>query len=102
MTHFKLTHEKNGRRAKAVFYTTAKYVEVAKDAARVLGVDLRTEELNRSYPMIKCSVSSDGDKVYYLPFDANYDKIKIDLHRDEWFAKTVNEAVAKGFRRAAG
>lgn len=101
MTHFKLTSEKNGRPTKAVFYTTAKYGDVARDAARVLGVELRTEELNRSYPMIKCSVSSGGDKFYYLPFDQNYDNIKIDLHRDEYFAKTVKEAVAKGFRRAA-
>lgn len=37
---------------------------------------------------------------YYLPFDPNYDKIKIDLHRDEYFVKTVKEAVQKGFRRA--
>lgn len=101
MTHFKLTHEKNGRPTKAVFYTTAKYGDVARDAARVLGVELRSEELNRSYPMIKCSISSDGEKSYYLPFDSDYDKIKIDLHRDEYFAKTVKEAVAKGFRRAA-
>ncbi|NUN06645.1 MAG: restriction endonuclease [Bdellovibrio sp.] len=101
MTHFTRTSEKNGRPTKAVFYTTAKYGDVARDAAKVLGVELRTEELNRSYPMIKCSVSSSGDKLYYLPFDQGYDNIKIDLHRDEYFTKTVKEAVAKGFRRAA-
>ncbi len=100
MIHFKRTSEKSGRPTKAVFYTTALYSDVAKSAARVLGVELRTEELNRSYPMIKCSISSEGNRLYYLPFDLNYDKIKIDLHRDEHFVKTVKEAVDKGFRRA--
>ncbi|WP_374076074.1 restriction endonuclease [Bdellovibrio bacteriovorus] len=100
MTHFKLTSEKTGCPTKAVFYTTAKYSNIAKDAARVLGVELRTEELNRSYPMIKCSVSTFGEKFYYLPFDSDYDKIKIDLNRNEYFVKTVKEAVGKGFRRA--
>lgn len=99
-TYFKLTSEKTGRQIKAVFYTTAKYSDVARDAARVLGVELRTEELNRFYPMIKCSVSANGEKQYYLPFDPNYDKVKIDLHRDEYFFKTVKEAVEKGFQRA--
>lgn len=100
MTHFKLTAEKRGRRTKAVFFTTAKYSGVAQDAAKVLGVELRTEYLNRSYPMIKCSVSKDGAKLYYLPFDSNYDTVKIDLHREEHFVSTVKDAVSKGFRRA--
>lgn len=100
MTHFKLTAEKTNRPTKALFYTTANYSDVARDAARVLGVELRTKELNRYYPMIKCSVVADEDKYYYLPFDQNYDKIKIDLHRGEYFVNTVKEAVDKGFHRA--
>jgi len=100
MTHFKRTSEKIGRPVKAVLYTTAKYSKVTKDAARVLGVELRNEKFNRSYPMIKCKVSANGANSYYLPFDPDYDKIKIDLHRDEHFVKTVKEATEKGFRRA--
>ena len=83
-----------------MLYTSARYSDAAKDAARVQGVELKIEELNRSYPMIKCKVSADGEKIYYLPFDSFYDKVKIDLHRDEYFVQTVNEAVEKGFRRA--
>ncbi|WP_347356987.1 restriction endonuclease [Bdellovibrio sp.] len=99
-THFKLTSEGAGRSVKAVFYTTARYSDGAKHVAKVLGVDLKTERLDRFYPMIKCSISADGKKLYYLPFDVNYDKIKINLHRDELFAQTVKEAVGKGFKRA--
>lgn len=101
MTHFKLTSEKKDRIIKAVFYTTARFSDGAREAARVLGVELRTEDLNRSYPMIKCNVSPNGEKMYYLPFDPNYDKVKINLHRGEYFAQTVQEAVEKGFSRAA-
>lgn len=101
MTHFKLTSEKNGVPVKAIFYTTARYSDTAKEVAKVLGVELRTEKFNRSYPMIKCNVSANGDKTYHLPFDPHYDKVKIDLHRDEYFVHTVQEAIEKGFRRAA-
>ncbi|WP_413289234.1 restriction endonuclease [Bdellovibrio sp. HCB337] len=100
MTYFKRTLEKNGRHVRAVLFTTARYSDVAKDAAKVLGVELRTEELNRSYPMIKCNVSASGEKTYHLPFDPSYDKIKIDLHRENYFVHSVKEAVEKGFRRA--
>lgn len=100
MTHFMLTSRVKAPVTKAVFYTTAKYSDVAREVARVLGVELRTEELNRSYPMIKCSVSADGEKTYHLPFDPYYDKIKIRHHNGEFFAQTVQEAVAKGFGRA--
>ena len=100
MTHFKLTSKETGRPTKAVFYTTARYSEVAKEVAGVLGVEIKTEELDRSYPMIKCNVSENGEKIYHLPFDRYYDKIKIESHKGEFFAQTVKEAVAKGFRRA--
>lgn len=101
MAHYKLTREKNGRPTRPVIFTTAKFSDTAKNAARVLRVELRTEELNRIYPMIKCSITNDGDKFYYLPFDPEYDKIKINLHKEEYFASSVKEAVEKGFRRAS-
>ncbi len=100
MTHFKRT-QKTKIPTRAIIYTTAKYSEKTQEVAEVLGVELRILELNRSYPMIKCNTSSCGEKFYYLPFDMNYDKIKMDLHRDDLFALTVKEAVDKGFRRAA-
>lgn len=99
-THFKLISRKIGGPTKAVFYTTARYSDTARDAARVLGVELRTEMLNRSYPIIKCGVSARGEKFYYLPFDRDYDKIKIDINRNEYFVTTVKEAVDKGFKRS--
>lgn len=100
MTHYRLTTEKSGRRVRALFYTPARYSNTAKYAAGVLGVELLTEELNRAYPMIKCKMLDNGKKAYYLPFDPNYDKVRVDLHRGEHFAYTVKEAAVKGFSRA--
>ncbi|UYL07429.1 restriction endonuclease [Bdellovibrio sp. SKB1291214] len=99
MSHLKLTSEDPNRKTRAVMYSTSQYSSLAKQAASVLGVEIRTEKLNLSYPMIKCSISPIGEKVYYLPFDAVYDRVKVS-RRDEYFVRTVHEAVKKGFKRA--
>jgi hypothetical protein len=100
MTHFKLTAERAGRPVKAVFYSTSRFNSTAREVAKVLGVELKTEALNRRYPMVKCSVTIEGEKLFYLPFDAVYDRVKVEPHKNEFFAKSVQEAVNKGFKRA--
>ena len=50
--------------------------------------------------MIKCNVNDNGEKIYHLPFDPYYDKVKIKTERGEFYAHTVKEATEKGFRRA--
>lgn len=99
MTHFERTSLSGRRAIKAVFYTSSKYSEVAVRSAEILGVELRTRRLDISYPMVKCCVSPSGAKLYYLPFDAKYDRVKIDYRRGEYFVKTVKEAVERGFHR---
>lgn len=100
-SHYHKTAKRKNRLTKPVLYTTAQYSESVRRIAWELGVQLKTVPLDRSYPMIKCKISEDGTMSYYLPFDSEYDKIKMDLHRDDRFAKTVQEAVEYGFRRAA-
>lgn len=50
------------------------------------------------FPRIKCNVNN-GQKIYHLPFDQQYDRTEIKL-KDEFFAHTVAEATSHGFRRA--
>lgn len=100
MEHYKRTTNLNGRNVTAIFYTTAKYSNTAKEVAETLGVELEIIELDRSYPLIKCNVSTNGEKIYHLPFDPYYDKVKIKSDNGEFFVHTVKEAVDKGFRRA--
>ena len=97
--HFRRITKEKPRSVRAVFYTTASFSDDALEVARVLGVELRKRKLDRSYPMIKCAVGINGEKVYYLPFDPEYDRLRIDPQRGDFFARTVKEAAAKGFRR---
>lgn len=100
MVHYNLTSKKKGYTIKAIFCTSAQYSDTAIKVARELGVELKTQKYDRSYPKIKCNVSEKGLKIYHLPFDPYYDKVKIDPRKGEFFVKTVKEAVAKGFRKA--
>lgn len=100
MEHFKKTEKNYGKTIRAVFYTTAQYSDVAIEAAETLGVELILQDLDRQYPLVKCNVNQRGDKIYHLPFDPYYDKIRIDTSEDKVYVHTVGEAVARGFRRA--
>lgn len=99
LEHYRIKNKEPN--AKAKFYTSAKYSEKARAAAAVLGIEVVQRELDRDYPMIKCNVAYKSDeKIYHLPTDDYYDKINIRPDKGAFFAKTVKEATAKGFRRA--
>ena len=95
-----LLDEKERKKAKPIFITTTSYSDLAKDAAKLLGIDIHTEQLDRTYPMVKCNVNRNGDKIFHLPFDKYYDNVKVNPSHGDFYAKTVDEAVQKGFRRA--
>lgn len=42
----------------------------------------------------------EGGKIYHLPFDQQYDKVKIEKNKGEFYCSTVQEAEKAGFRRA--
>ena len=56
------------------------------------------------YPVIKCNLGHDEfgnkEKIYHLPFDQQYDRIKIEPEKGEFYAMTVEEAENNGFRKA--
>lgn len=90
----------DARKITPVFITTTSLSDVAKQAAKRLAITVRAEPLPKSYPIIKCNISSRGDeKIYHLPFDQQYDRVKID-REGEFYAISVDEAEASGFRRA--
>lgn len=84
---------------KAVFITSTKLSETAKNFANALGVKVIEEKFLDKYPLIKCNIGVSGDKIYHLPFDQQYDKTLI-KNNGEFYASTVNEAEDNGFRRA--
>ena len=87
--------------ATAVLYTSTKISDVAKEAARKLNVECHEHIGISDYPLIKCNISMrDGEKIYHLPFDQQYDRTKITSDRGEKYVYTVAEAEKAGFRRA--
>lgn len=84
------------------FVTTTDLSARARAFAALL--EVRVDEqfaLDENYPCIKCNVStSRGERIYHLPFDQMYDKTVIKPERGEFYARTVKEAEAAGYRRA--
>lgn len=87
--------------ATAVLYTSTKISDVAKDAAKKLQVECNESIGISDYPLIKCNISlRDGERIYHLPFDQQYDRTKIKAEKGEKYVYTVAEAEGAGFRRA--
>ena len=82
-----------------VFVTTAQLSETARRFAEKLSVTVAIEP-NGDYPQIKCNVGREGEKIYHLPFDQQYNKVIIEPEKGEFMAWTVEEAEQRGFRRA--
>jgi hypothetical protein len=57
--------------------------------------------LNVNFPVIKCRVDErTRERLYHLPFDDQYDHVRVEPRRGECYARTVQEAEKLGFRRA--
>lgn len=94
-------NEFGSKRIDAYIITSTIFGDVAKNSAETLGVKF-TENfaLNKNYPQIKCTTTKDGEKIYHLPTDQQYDNIGINKDSRRFYVSTVSDAVAKGHRRA--
>jgi hypothetical protein len=99
---FQYKDENPTKKVRASFYCTTKLSDLANRFAKELGIELEQNHVfDREYPCIKCNVSKKtGEKIYHLPFDQQYDKVKIEPEHGEFYCSTVAEAEEKGFRRA--
>ena len=82
-----------------LFLTTANYSKDAIRFAKELQVKL-LELPQGEFPQIKCNIGVNGDKIYHLPFDQQYNTTLIEEDRGEFFAWSAEEAESNGFRRA--
>ncbi|MFA5878045.1 MAG: restriction endonuclease [Candidatus Staskawiczbacteria bacterium] len=101
-TVFQYKDQNKSKKVKAVFYTTTKVSDLARRFAQELGIQLAENfSMDKQYPCIKCNISRvDKTKIYHLPFDQQYDNVKIEKDRGEFYCATVKEAEEAGFRRA--
>lgn len=93
--------ENPGKIVTPIIYTSSALADEAKKFADYLGVIVNENvPLLDDYPIIKCNVGKNGEKIYHLPFDQQYDKVKIAGKPNALYVRTVAEAEKMGFRRA--
>jgi hypothetical protein len=83
-----------------VLYTSTKISETAAEFARLLSIEINENKKFENYPAIKCNISTSKERIYHLPFDQQYDNVQITIRTGEFYAATIEEAEAQGFRRA--
>lgn len=81
------------------FVATNGFSPVAELCAERLGIKLFPNIPFTEYPRIKCNIGRDGQKIFHLPMDQQYDNVQI-CDDGERYVSTVNEALSLGFRRA--
>ena len=88
---------------RGLLVTNTTLSDTARRFAKYLGIEVVENYSIGEFPRIKCNINADEHgnetKIYHLPFDQQYDSCKIDKP-GEFFAYTVEEAEAAGFRRA--
>lgn len=103
-THYCLSNNLNKKQQEkvtAIFATTTQLSTMAKEVAKYLKVEIKNIPLQKDYPMIKCNMNpANQTKIYHLPFDQQYDKIKVGDQKGECYVLNVAEAEKMGFRRA--
>lgn len=80
--------------------TSYQLSDEAKNFAEILNVKYKEQIEFDRYPCIKCNISKNGERIYHLPFDQQYDSTVIEPNKGEQYAFTTVEAERAGFRRA--
>lgn len=79
----------------AILITNIELSEMAKKMANYLQIKFVEKYELGEFPRIKCNNGIDQNgiqtKIYHLPFDQQYDNIKM-IHKDDFWAYTVEEA----------
>lgn len=88
-----------GKSVIPVFVTTTELSPTANRFAERLGVIVHKVPMG-DFPQIKCNIGKDGERIYHLPFDQQYNSTLIEHKKGEFMAWTVEEAEKNGFRRA--
>lgn len=81
--------------------TTTFLSERAKQVAQILNIQYREDiALNKNFPLVKLNTSKNGELIYHLPMDQQYDKIKKEIGNGYDRVASVYEAEKRGYRRA--
>lgn len=83
-----------------IFVTSTELSECAKKVADFLHIEIIENFKMGDRPQIKCNISKNGEKIYHLPFDQQYDHVVISSNKGEFYAWNIAEAENLGFNRA--
>lgn len=86
-----------------LFYSTNGYTSDAERTASSKNITCQVQKFNsiREYPAVKCT-SKNGSKVYYLPFDRDFDSIHVGVYRGGCYKFSVLEAEQADFHYHKG
>lgn len=80
--------------------TSCSLTDRAKEYAKILNVKVYENIRMKDYPLIKCKNSKSGGGIYHLPFDQQYDKIRMNDRSESFYVNDIEKAESLGFRRA--
>ena len=83
-----------------VFFTSTELSDLARSFAKEFHIELHESFELKRFPIIKCNIGREGERIYHLPFDQQYYTTKINHKDGDRYCATVAEAEAMGFRRA--
>lgn len=83
-----------------VFVTTTNLSDLARDCAHALGVLVVENYPMADYPRIKCNIGKNGERIYHMPYDQQYNNVVISRDKGEFYTFTNEEAQSRGYRRA--
>lgn len=83
---------------KPFFYSTSGYTAEAYAISKIYGIKICYEKFDsiREYPPVKC-INSHGVKIYFLPFDKNFDKVPSNFDILMCYKFTVADAERAGY-----
>lgn len=84
---------------KPVIYTSSLLSQEGRSFANRLKIEVYENYPLCDYPMVKCNINKQGEKIYHLPFDQQYDKVNMNK-KGNMYVRTCAEAENKGFRHA--
>ena len=87
-----------------VLYTSTSLFERAKKSVERLDIEVHScEDMyhnDRPPKLIKSITSPSGERIFYLPFDEEYFKIRTNIKAGDMYCQTVAEAEAAGYKYA--
>ena len=99
-TTFEYMTEHPLENVRGVFYTSTLLSDFARYFSQKNNIELHENFELKQFPIIKCNIGRNGEKIYHLPFDQQYYNTKITPKDGEFYCETVAEAESRGFRRA--